>query len=87
MPLDDFNQIAYQMLLSDANLALTFVDMAASHRDPEAVKRSIRNAISAYNSIVVQRRSISMSDEDAAALDSKLKGIRKALIESGEFIE
>lgn len=84
---DDYNQIAFQMLLSDADLALTFVELAASHRDRDTVERTIRNAIGAYNSIVAQHRTIPLSAENAAILDSKLKEIKKALIELGELIE
>ena len=83
---DDYNQIAFQMLLSDADLALTIVDLAANHRDRDTVERTIRNAIGAYNAIVGQRRTIPMSAEDAAILDSKLKGIKKAIVELGELI-
>jgi len=69
-----------QMLLTDADIALSFADMAANHHDPQTVEWTTRNAAATYRYIVERRRSVSMSDEDAATLESKLSGCRQALI-------
>lgn len=62
----------------------TFTDMASDQRNLETVKRTTRNACTAYNMIADRRKSILMSDKDAATLNSKLSRLKAALIKLGE---
>jgi len=70
--------------MTDADLALTFTDLALTHKDPEAAAQSFRRAQQAYDFIARKRTEVSISGANARELDAKLEILRNLLQELGE---
>jgi hypothetical protein len=82
-PRDDFNRVSIEILFADADLAMTFTQMALERSEPAAVARITGNARKAYQEISRIRSSLPMSALESERLDAKLKVIRKGLRQLG----
>jgi hypothetical protein len=85
-PLEERNRIVSQLLQTDADLALTFIEVADTSLDPATTKRNIQNARKAYEDICRKRSSTPMSPKDMTVLQGKLDRIRENLRFFGESI-
>lgn len=83
---DNFNRVSIEILLADADLAITFTKMALERSEPAAVARITRKARKAYQSISRIRLSVPMSPEESKNLEAKLKVVRKGLRQLGEVL-
>ena len=84
MPDHNDNWIFVQMLLTDADIALSFANIASDLYDPETVKWMIWNARATYDYIMDRRLSIPISVNDATTLESKLSALKVALVRLDE---
>jgi hypothetical protein len=85
-PRNDFNRVSVEILFADADLALTFTQMALEHTEPAAVARIAGNARKAYEEISRIRLSLAMSRSESESLEAKLKIIRKGLRKLGQVV-
>ena len=79
---DNYDEVATMLLLSDAELGLTFVQVASNH--PEGARREmlIRRAETAYQQITDLKNLVQMTAADRAELGERLKRLRAALEEA-----
>lgn len=85
-PIRDWHQIAVEMLMTDAELALQSITLLFAGDNPEAVARVVRSTRETYESILAKRKKLPMSDADSAALTDKLDRLRARLKFMGEEI-
>ncbi len=85
-PRDNFNRVSVEILFSDADLAITFTQMALERTEPEAIARNTQNARKAYQQIAKIRASLPMSASESERLDAKLKVISKGLRLLGQVV-
>jgi hypothetical protein len=83
---DDYNRLSIEILFSDAELALTFTDIALAHLDRNWVGRTVQHAKRAYESILKGRRHFPLSEDEAADLDSKLALLKERLEQLGKDV-
>lgn len=76
---DEFDRIGSNLLLSDADLALTLIRIATDSSDPEKKRVTLGRARRAYDSICESLTIVRMAAPDLAALGIKLKDIKAAL--------
>jgi hypothetical protein len=81
---DDFNRLSVEFLKADAEVALTFTNVARNLSDKQAAAESVRYARTAYNYISERRIQAPISRADAIGLDRKLATLRKRLEGLGE---
>lgn len=74
------------MLHTDADIALSFANMAPNLHDPETVKWLIWNARATHSYIMERRLSIPMSANEATTLESKLSALKDALARLDEQV-
>lgn len=75
-PIRDWHQIAVELLMTDADLALLSISLIFRHDDPEMIRRLVRNARETYDTIQAKRKELALSERDAAALDHKMERLR-----------
>lgn len=85
-PIQDWHQIAGEMLMTDADLALQSITLLFAGDNEVAVARVVRSTREAYDSILAKRKKLPMSASDAAALDSKIDRLRARLKFMGEAV-
>jgi hypothetical protein len=73
---DDFNRASVKLLLTDADVALTFVGLAETTGDESHRKQAVQDARRAYHDIVRKRPQFSLANWEAHTLDLKLEQIR-----------
>jgi hypothetical protein len=78
---DNFDQICTNLLLSDADLALTFISIAEGATNLERKRVTIGHARHAYCHICQSLTIVRMRTADIAALGAKLESIKSALDE------
>jgi hypothetical protein len=76
---DDFNRLSVEILLSDADLALTFTEIALNHCDQNSYARTVRNARKAYDTIAAKRSEVAMSADERTELDARLAVLKSRL--------
>lgn len=76
---DELNENCVQLLLTDADLALTFIQCAETSNDSTRVDRAVQYALRAYTVICEKRPAFRFSDAQAQSLDIKLQLLRVAL--------
>lgn len=83
---DNFDQISTALLLSDADLALTFVHRAETTTDVERRRESVQRARRAYESICTSITLVRATTPELATLGAKLQTLKAALdaLEPGE---
>jgi hypothetical protein len=84
---DDYQRITAERLLTDADLALTFAEIAAARREPESIARTVRNAWKVFEQISKRRLSLPTEEEDSIKLEGKLIILKKRLTELGERLD
>lgn len=84
---EQLNRISVQLLLTDADAALTFVQVAEGTRSEERAKHAIRNARRAYDVISEKRPQFRFSKHAAETLETKLQNLRSRLLLLGEAFE
>lgn len=85
-PLPNWHQIAVELLITDADLALQAVALLFPADDKAAVDVAVRNAREVYESILARRRQIALSDREANLLDDKMDRLRARLRFFGESV-
>jgi hypothetical protein len=81
-PKDPFEDIASSILISDAELALTFIELGLSRSDGEEKRRAFRHAAHAYRSICESTYCIRMNQPDAERLGAMLREIEALLADT-----
>ncbi|UWZ82779.1 hypothetical protein [Occallatibacter riparius] len=77
--LDTYDEIASQILISDAELALTFVHLGNIHSDEESRRASFSRASEAYHSIGESMCRIRLKKHDLEKLGLLLQELRHKL--------
>jgi hypothetical protein len=81
------DQTSSQLLLNDADLALTFTEVAETTRDPKRRDRAIGAACKAYLLIQQKRGLFVFSENDGHRLESTLREIKARLENAGQLPE
>jgi hypothetical protein len=76
---DSFDEIASSILISDAELALTFIHIGECRSDSAGQRSAFRNAAAAYDSICKSILCIRMTKPDKERLQSMLQEIKTRL--------
>ena len=84
--IEDRNRILVELLLADADLAMTFIAIAETGPAQETTRRNIANASKAYDDICKRRPSVGMSPQDAKTLRQKLDKVREGLRSFGQSV-
>ena len=83
--LNRIERTEFEFLVSDVELAMTLVRIAAqSNKDAEKKARNQQNARHAYDTVVRLSTSIALTDNERAELNEKLHQLKSALEEIGE---
>lgn len=82
----DWHQIAVEMLMTDADLALMAIADIFSQDDKEAVARLVHNTRTVYDSISLKRERVALSASESAMLDDKMDRLRARLRVLGKVI-
>ncbi|HTZ59644.1 MAG TPA: hypothetical protein VMB49_16165 [Acidobacteriaceae bacterium] len=81
---EDLDRTSMKLLLQDADLALTFLDLAETAQDGSRRKKAAGDARRAYQVILQKRPRFSFSDVEARVLDIKLARIKAHLKRLGQ---
>lgn len=84
-PIREWHQIAVEMLMTDADLALQSISLIFAGDDKEAVARVVHSTRETYDMIRAKRKNLTMSAGDASVLDDKLDRLRARLKFMGDF--
>jgi hypothetical protein len=76
-----------QMLVTDAETAITFLAVAKKRHDGELLEQMIQNARLTYTYIAERRLSVPISADYARVLESKHSALKGALEQLGESVE
>jgi hypothetical protein len=76
--------LSVEILKTDANVALTFTEVAPNHSSAAAKAKTVHLARRAYDYIKSRRLTLPVSDADADELDSKLAIVKQRLEALGE---
>jgi hypothetical protein len=74
--LSELNRATVKVLLTDANVALTFMDIAETSTDETQRKQATRHARLAYHILRQKRPQFSFADSTARELDVRLEQLR-----------
>lgn len=85
-PIRNWHEIAVEILLNDAELALISIADALGLDDRDALHRVARVSRDTYQSIQTRRRETPMTDEEQAALEEKMDRLRARLRFIGEGV-
>ena len=85
-PIRDWHQVAVEMLLTDADLALQSITYLFEGDDKESVTRIVRSTREVYDSILAKRGKITLSASDTTTLDNKIDRLRARLKFMGEAV-
>lgn len=83
--LRDANEAGVNLLMTDAEIALTFLDAAKITSDAAGAARKIREARRAYDSILHLIPRFTLSEEQSETLDERLSLLRERLRRIGAF--
>jgi hypothetical protein len=81
---EKLNRSGVELLMTDADLALTYVEIAETTRNASHSKQAVRDARRAYDVISAKRSEFRFSQEEAERLQAKLSSIRERLTKLGE---
>lgn len=79
---DNYDEVATMLLLSDAELGLTFVRVAVNHPEGERREMLIRRAGTAYQQICELKEMVQMTAAEGVELSVRLERLRAALEEA-----
>ena len=68
------------LLLTDIDVAITFLNVAATTQVGENAERNYRNAQRAYDQIVARVQAVTLTEEEQAVFEEKLGLLRSRLI-------
>lgn len=79
--MDQFKQAAFDFVLTEINVGLTFVSLALSteSRESDKIRREVTNARKAYESALKFQNKIAFTDEERDKLEQPMKVLRAAL--------
>ncbi len=80
----DINRTSVELLLIDADVALTFISIAETAEGRETVERNIHNARKAHDSIQHLRVRYILTDTQTKTLNSRVLEVRRRLEALGE---
>jgi hypothetical protein len=83
-PIRNWHQIAVEMLMMDADLALQYIAALFVEDDAEAAARVVRSTRETYALIRAKRKNLTMSASEAALLDEKMDRLQARLKFLGE---
>lgn len=75
----DLTKTLVDVLLTDLDLAMTFLDVAATIGVPEHAERNYRNAEKAYRIVVVRLQDLQLTEAQQEVFDNKLAALRLRL--------
>ncbi|MGB7170500.1 MAG: hypothetical protein WBD32_15950 [Acidobacteriaceae bacterium] len=75
-PIRDWHQIAVEMLMTDAELALLSISYVFGWDDKQSVAWIARSARKTYDSVRQRRSAVNLSASESAYLDDKLERLR-----------
>lgn len=84
---EKLNRASVEVLLTEADVALTFVNLATTSKDKSRSNQAVRNARAAYDLIHQKRLQFDFSPYEAQALQAKLGMIKSHLIRLGETFD
>ena len=76
---EDINNTCVEVLLTDSNLALTFLSVAETTENKETADRNVHNARKAYDSIQSSRVRYVLTDAQTTILDTNLGEVKARL--------
>jgi hypothetical protein len=85
-PIRDWKQIAVEMLMNDADLALLSIAYVFGCDDKQSIAWIARNARKTYESVRQRRPTITLSASEAVYLDDKMERLRARLKCLGEIV-
>lgn len=85
-PIRDWHQVAVEMLMTDADLALLSLSCVFSWDDRASVARLAQRTRLTYDSICARRKELKLSDDESAWLDQKMDRLRARLRSLGEAV-
>ena len=80
----DLNQSGVSFLLTDLDLAMTFMDVADASRTEETTRRNHTNARTAYDTVLHLLEKLSPNADQRQAIDAKLASLKKRLHAVGQ---
>lgn len=76
---ENLAQTVLDFLIEDLELALTFLEVAETTRDPETARRNRDNALKVYNIVVGKLGIVRANADQQALLNTKLRWLRLRL--------
>jgi hypothetical protein len=83
-PAEDANNIGVEFLLTDLEIAMTFLDVAEVSRIPETVRRNHQNARDAYDSVLRLLHYVTPDARQQRVIDDKLRTLKARLEAVGQ---
>lgn len=79
--MDQFKQVAFDFVLTEISVGLTFVSLALStdSRESDKIHREVTNARKAYESALKFQKRIALTDEERERIEQPMKVLRAAL--------
>lgn len=81
------NELAVSVILSDLDLALTFLEVARVSTDPATRRRNRENARKVYETVLHFRPRLVTTGEEKRGIEQKLGMLKNALEHAGELPE
>jgi hypothetical protein len=79
------NQGIIEFLLTDLDIALTFMDVAATTEFRDTAERNHQNARKAYDTVIAKLREVTPNAHQQTTLDEKLATLRARLKAAGRL--
>lgn len=73
------NRLGVELLFTDCDLAMTFLDVAANSQNPAAVQRNVENARKAYEAILRHMPKLILTAAEDQEIRSKLSELKRRL--------
>jgi hypothetical protein len=78
-----FHSAGLELLRTDLDVALTFMEVAATTHDPETVRRNHNNALRAYDTVLGFMLKLELTEAERETLEAKLAVVRTRLAAAG----
>jgi hypothetical protein len=82
----DSERLRVELLFTDCDLGMTFLDVAANSRNPETVERNRQHARKAYETVRRYVPNSVMTPAETKAIKGKLDELKKRLAAVGEYV-
>lgn len=73
------NRVGAELLFTDCDLAMTFLDVAANSQNPETVQRNLENARKAYETVIRLMPKLAFTAAENQEIRSKLSELKRRL--------